>query len=156
MNGKYPVIFSKIRSSFGNSALGKFIGINEGNIILKASIFNDMGTAARTLSHEIGHLIDYIPDHTLSRGNILGRIASLHKYMKNTLEEFQGAPGVLTEADRKRLQAEAKEQIKAEEKPDEVIVEEITREVPKYEYSGITPEIILDLMKGRIDGNSLS
>ena len=88
----------------------------------------------------------------MTRGNILGRIASLHKYMKNYLEEFKGAPGLLTKEDRARLQKEAREQIKAEEKPDEVIVEEIIKEVPQYEISGVTPEIILDLMKGRIEG----
>ncbi len=152
MSGKLPMIYSKLRSAFGNSALGKFIPQGEGSILLKAGIFNDIETASKVLAHEIGHLVDYLPNHMMSRGNILGRIASLNKYMKNYLEEFQGAPGVLTDADRKRLQKEAREQIKSEERPAEVIVEEIIKEIPKYEYSGITPEIILDLMKGRVEG----
>ena len=37
-----------------------------------------------TFAHELGHLIDYLPDASLKRGNILGSIASmkeLHEQM---------------------------------------------------------------------------
>jgi hypothetical protein len=152
MGGKFPGIKAIVRSAFGNSAFGKFIPQGDGNILLKASIFNDIETASKTLAHEIGHLVDYIPNHLMTRGNILGRIASLNRYMKNYLEEFKGAPGLLTKEDKSRLQKEAREQIKAEEKPDEIIVEEIIKEIPQFEVSGISPEIILDLMKGRVEG----
>jgi rubrerythrin len=152
MDGKFPGIKAVVRSTFGNSAFGKFIPQGDGNILLKASIFNDIETASKVLAHEIGHLVDYLPNHLMTRGNILGRIASLNRYMKNYLEEFKGAPGLLTKEDKSRLQKEAREQIKEEEKPDEVIVEEIIREIPQFEVSGISPEIILDLMKGRVEG----
>ena len=39
---------------------------------------------AQLLAHELGHLTDYIPEFTTSRGNLLGRILSLRKFLKNT------------------------------------------------------------------------
>lgn len=41
---------------------------------------------AAVLAHEIGHVIDYLPDATLKRGNILGRLASIGKYLKGYLD----------------------------------------------------------------------
>ncbi len=46
--------------------------------------------ARKTLAHEIGHLVDWLPDKTMSKGNILGRIASLHNYTKSILETENG------------------------------------------------------------------
>jgi hypothetical protein len=79
LGGKFPIIMAKLRSAFGNSALGKFIPQGEGNILLKAGIFSDIDTASKVLAHEIGHLVDYLPNHLMTRGNILGRIASLNR-----------------------------------------------------------------------------
>lgn len=59
-------------------------------IRLRADIFKDPEAAANTVAHEIGHAVDWIegnPDQTLARGNILGSIASLHRFMRR---EFQG------------------------------------------------------------------
>ena len=47
----------------------------------------DPNYALQTLAHEIGHVIDWLPDKDISRGNILGRLASLKKYVKHTLED---------------------------------------------------------------------
>jgi hypothetical protein len=41
--------------------------------------------AMQVLAHEIGHIIDFYDGETLSRGNVLGRIASFKKYMGSTL-----------------------------------------------------------------------
>jgi len=80
------------------------------NIKLNPSIFKDPAIAAKVLAHEIGHLIDFLPDLSMKRGNILGRLASLRKYLQRTLEEYPGAEGgLLTPEDRARLQKEAKE-----------------------------------------------
>jgi len=37
-----------------------------------------------TLAHEAGHAIDYVPDNTLSRGNVIGHLKSIKNYIKNT------------------------------------------------------------------------
>ncbi len=42
--------------------------------------------SSQVISHEIGHYVDYIPDNTLTRGNILGHLAGFKKYMKHTVE----------------------------------------------------------------------
>jgi len=60
----------------------------EAGIRLNPSIFNDPVVAAKVLSHEIGHLADWIPDGFMTRGNLLGRIASLNKYMYGSFGEL--------------------------------------------------------------------
>lgn len=53
-------------------------------IFLNPKLFEseDQERAAKTLAHEIGHAIDYLPDLTLARGNILGRLANLQNHRK--------------------------------------------------------------------------
>jgi hypothetical protein len=63
--------------------------------------------AIKVMAHEIGHLIDWLDEKTMSRGNLLGHLAALKSYMKHVLPERPGAPGELTEADRRRLRTEA-------------------------------------------------
>ena len=86
MGGEYPQIREKLRAMKG-AALGVFWPKEEGKIALKAEIFKDIDQARWTLSHEIGHLVDYLPEGSMERGNILGRIATLKKYMKEMIEE---------------------------------------------------------------------
>lgn len=89
-----PEMVALAREISGNTPLvkklvgkqGDFTGPNR--IRLSADIFKDPILAARVLAHEIGHLIDYIPEGTLSRGNILGRINSLQKFLKGVYGEL--------------------------------------------------------------------
>ena len=72
------------------SALGQFRS-QEGNsenrrILLNPSIAKNEHTLAAVLAHEIGHLADYLPEATLKRGNILGRLASLRSFLKGYLD----------------------------------------------------------------------
>jgi len=46
--------------------------------------------APKVMAHEIGHLVDWLPEKETARGNILGHVASLKKYMKHTLETEMG------------------------------------------------------------------
>jgi len=111
--GKYPKI-KKILRAFRGQATGTYRPGTE-KIDLRADIFKDPAQAKAVLAHEIGHLIDDLPDHILKqRGNILGRIASLKKYLKKYLEEYEGAPGPLTDIDKKRLMKDAREALKLE------------------------------------------
>jgi diguanylate cyclase (GGDEF)-like protein len=81
--GKAPHVKEKL-----GDALGRFQANEKGsNILLRADIFKDSKLATRVMAHEIGHMNDYFPEKTLSRGNILGRIAALKKYMKSSLDE---------------------------------------------------------------------
>ena len=51
---------------------------------LVADVFLDDHQAKMTVSHEIGHFIDWIVEKQpgIPRGNLLGRMASLYKHMK--------------------------------------------------------------------------
>lgn len=136
--GRLPQVMQKLRSS---RALGLF-RTDTGEINLKADIFKTPGLAERVLAHEVGHLADWLPDRTMARGNILGRLASLKKYMKETLAEYEGALGALTPKDRARIRKLAEQELKANEMPEREIIEQVTREIPKYQYVGITPEMV--------------
>lgn len=100
--GNVPSVVKKT----GNAS-GRFYGELNGRIKLVAELFKKGGNhleAARTLAHEIGHLIDYLPDRTLNRGNVLGRLASLRDFMAQTYSFEQG----------KALPKEARDKIRKE------------------------------------------
>jgi hypothetical protein len=63
-------------------ALGQF---NTGTevITLDPRIFKNPVAAAKTLGHEIGHIGDFLPDKTMKRGNLIGRLMSLRNFLKN-------------------------------------------------------------------------
>jgi len=86
------------------SARGAFYGIGRGMIKLDPRIFVDPISAAKTLAHEIGHLVDYLPDLTMLRGNLLGRLGTLRKHLSTTLPDLPDNPSkALTPKDRARL-----------------------------------------------------
>lgn len=63
---------------------GQFRGMR--GIALRANLFKKGNEieVARTLAHEIGHLVDWLPTQTLKRGNLLGRLRSLSSFLKHT------------------------------------------------------------------------
>lgn len=139
--GKYPVV-KKLVTNLGLFKFGK-------GIALDVKIFKDPHIAGIVLAHEIGHLIDWLPDYTLARGNLLGRIATLKYYMKSLLAEKPGMEGtVLTPKDRERLRRVAEQELKAEAKLGErEIIEEIIKEIPIYAESKITLDEILSIWR---------
>ena len=54
-------------------------------MVVDVSVFGTPEDAAKTLLHEVGHWIDYMDNKTLKRGNVIGRLLSLHKFMKENL-----------------------------------------------------------------------
>ena len=85
LTGKVPEINSRLRTS-----RGKFQGSILGSEIqLRPDMFTEenQGDVAKVLAHEIGHAIDFIPDSESSRGNLIGRLKSLRKYLKGTFGE---------------------------------------------------------------------
>jgi hypothetical protein len=80
-----------------------------GKVLLRF-LAKDPTYAPKVLAHEIGHLVDWLPDKYSSRGNILGRIASLKKYLKTFLEAYPGGPAILHKKDRARLRRQAVKQ----------------------------------------------
>jgi hypothetical protein len=67
------------------------------------------------LTHEIGHLVDFIPHATLSRGNILGHVAALRTFQKQAIGEAPAtAEAGLDGRERSALRRLAEKQAKAE------------------------------------------
>ncbi len=107
---KGPVVAEKIRAAAGQ-ALGAFYPKSE-TIKLRADLAKNPDVALKVLQHEIGHLVDYLPEKTMARGNILGRIASLKKYMKSMLQELpESTEGVITVKERNAIRNEATKRI---------------------------------------------
>ena len=78
--GRAPSIKKKLRA-----AKGRALGVAGGTgIKLKADIFATPELAQNVLGHEIGHVIDWLPEGTKTRGNIWGHLATLKKYMEKT------------------------------------------------------------------------
>ena len=109
-SGKYPRIRKALRAAAGR-ALGQF-SPGKSDIALRADLAKEPGLMEKVLAHEIGHLVDYLPDSSMAKGNILGRIASLKKYMKGMLEQFPEGPAkpspVLSKAERAAIREYAK------------------------------------------------
>lgn len=115
ISGKRPVAQKILR------ALGFFQPGTE-KIALDLQLFKDQRLWEAVLAHELGHLMDFNDDKTMSRGNILGRIASLKSYRKSLLPEApDSTEQILTQEDRARFRAEAERIAKGqgEEKKDE-------------------------------------
>jgi len=66
-----------------SKARGQFAALGNGRIRLDPRIFSDPVSAAKTLGHEIGHLVGWLPDKVMKRGNLHGWISSLTKYAKD-------------------------------------------------------------------------
>ena len=86
MGGQVPLV-SKLKGKSGDGMkLGDFMPAGGGRIRLQEFLFKqeNLPQAAKTLAHEMGHLIDYLPDGNIKRGNLLGRLATLRGYMAST------------------------------------------------------------------------
>lgn len=65
--------------------------------------------ATAVMAHEVGHLVDYAPDRTLKRGNLLGHLAALKGYMKNMLQERPTAEKLIPPAVRRIIDRDARQ-----------------------------------------------
>ncbi len=153
--GGNPKIVRAIRKNL--NIRGVFFAKDGGYIQVRADLMQTPGQMEKTVAHEVGHLADYSPDRDMARGNILGHIATLHNYTKSMLEEYPGSPNrVITDADRDRLHKEALKQVRAEEeKGAKTIIEEITREEPIFEQTGLTPEMVLSIWNSVADAREV-
>lgn len=88
-----PQVVKRFRGSM--DTLGRF---QPGMIRIRGDLFKkgQERQLAATLAHEIGHLVDWLPDYTLKRGNILGRLRTLHGFLK---WKYTGKDGVTVHRD---------------------------------------------------------
>jgi len=96
--------------------------------------------------HELAHLVDFLPDGTMKRGNILGHVAALTKYLKQAIGPEPGAPGPMTEKEKSDLRRRAEREMKDLLGEARTVIEEVIREVPEYKVLGITPDDVKGLL----------
>lgn len=79
-----PVLLKKLAKYWGY--------FKTGQVTLDPRIFSNPKFAAYVFAHEIGHLIDWLPDKTLTRGNVLGRLHVFSNFMKYEFMRDDGVP----------------------------------------------------------------
>jgi hypothetical protein len=97
----------------GGKVLGRaHLAAGDVQVKLDPTIFADPRVAAKVLAHEIGHVVDFAPENTLRRGNVLGHLGSLRDYLKSTLPiDPKGGTESLTAKDRQKLRREAEKAV---------------------------------------------
>lgn len=111
----------------------------------QASIAAGPVRALATFWHEVGHFLDFYPQATTKRGNILGRLASLNHYFKNFLAKSPGLNAEPpTSAERAAYRRQAERELTATVSS---IVETIRREEPVYREIPITADTITGVVK---------
>lgn len=68
----------------------KYLGAfyHYGEIKLDKKIFKDPQLVAKVMAHELGHMTDWMDTKNLSRGNLIGRMASLNSFTKKTFSSM--------------------------------------------------------------------
>jgi hypothetical protein len=132
---KSPEI-NKMRS--GLNGYFQFKGKKSPRIVINEALQKDPEQFLMTFAHELGHLIDYLPDATLKRGNILGSIASLKGYMNKWIAGKNDGAKPLDPKEIANLKKQAEKIAKENEKTtNKEIVEDLK----------ITPETILQIFR---------
>lgn len=112
--GNVPQVTKLRGGKGGGTKLGDFMPAAGGRIRLQDFLFkqDNLPEAAKVLAHEMGHLIDYLPDQNIARGNLLGRLASLRGFMQTTFSfnEGKGLPEKARNELRKQARAEVAKQ----------------------------------------------
>lgn len=108
LTGKVPEIKKFVGFLQGRTGTNGF----EIKVQLAQTLFSnkDLTEKAKTLSHELGHVIDLLPEGYRKRSNLLGRIASLNNFLKHTLKEFPDSiDNSLTAKDRQNIMKRARQ-----------------------------------------------
>ena len=113
----------------------QFKGKKSPRIVINEALQKNPEQFLMTFAHELGHLIDYLPNATLSRGNILGSIAALKGYMNKWIDGKNEGAKPLSAKEIEAIKSAAIKEAKAKEK-------ETNAEIKQLE---ITPDTILKI-----------
>lgn len=144
--GRLPRVREVLRAARG-AALGAFYPAKgDARIELRADLAKDPQLAHEVLAHEIGHWIDFVPDATMQRGNLLGRIASLKGHLRSTIDALPTSPSrALTKADRKLFRKQARAAAKSE----------LGKDADKDEVAALAKEVYAELVADAIAERNL-
>lgn len=119
----------------------------------EAAMKRDPVHALHVFAHEIWHYLDFLPDGTLRRGNILGHMAALKRYLQEYIQYHPGLMGESethdfpTAGEKSKLRARAEKELLDQVK---TIIETIRREEPIYETLPLTPDMITGIVKNTV------
>ena len=116
----------------------QFKGKKSPRIVINEALQKNPEQFTMTMAHELGHLIDYLPDATLKRGNILGSIATLKGYMNKWIAGKNDGAKPLDPKEIAKIKKEAEKIAKSREKETN---KEIEQELK------ITPETVLEIFR---------
>ena len=95
IDGQLPTMNTRLQKAAAifKEATGQ---LTSAAIMMNPTYAKNRTEAAQILAHELGHLIDYLPEEalgeaTLKRGNILGRIKKLNNYLKKYTDGPMGS-----------------------------------------------------------------
>jgi len=75
----------------------------------------DATYANRAMAHEIGHMVDFLPEKTMKRGNILGRMKSLKNFLATAITSAPESPEqALTPQERRQGRSRIQKEVRAE------------------------------------------
>ncbi len=116
----------------------QFKGKQSPRIVINEALQKKPEQFTMTMAHELGHLIDYLPDASLKRGNILGSIASLKGYMNKWIAGKNDGAKPLDPKEIAKMKVEAEKIAKRNEKNTNKEIQEDLK---------VTPETILQIFK---------
>jgi hypothetical protein len=124
MDGHLPKVAARLKEGI----LGYF-SPTTGKVVISADLWKDDPVtgmtgeerARKTVAHEIGHLVDHLPDEMIhQRGNILGRLASLKKFMGEMIADSPNRiADAITPEERKAAAKRIAKAVRAETKDKE-------------------------------------
>lgn len=112
--------------------------VSQMKIAINKALQDDPQGFTATLAHEIGHLIDYLPNEVIERNNVLGNLAALKGHLNDFIAGKEDGAKPLNDVEIAALKAEAEAvAAKNEPKTDADITETLN----------ITPEKIADILR---------
>ena len=87
LTGKVPELNARFKNKLGVAKTGR--GVFSASIELNPKIFENEELMSKVLAHELGHITDYFDTGTMARGNLVGRIMSLNKYLKDEFGDLK-------------------------------------------------------------------
>ena len=130
MGGDYIGVFKHLRKQDKKIPLRK-----QAEIEVLRSLQENPAEFLKTLTHELGHLIDFVPARSMAHGNILGHIANLKKFLNDWIAGKNDGAKPLSKIEQKVLKKQAEQLAKLKQKETESEIKELK----------IKPETILQI-----------
>jgi len=151
VTGQLPLL-KRLGGKLGGRVLGRMLPIpGNPHMALDPSIFINPMEAAKVIAHEFGHIVDFLPEETLKRGNILGRLGVLRDFLRSAIpldpmavppEGWGFSEQAINAKERREISARAVEDLAASLAGE---IKKILKDEPIFAETGVTPADIKEL-----------